>query len=191
MIPLQGVSVFLVLISVLVLQRLAELALAERNRRWALARGGVEYGGKCYSLMVVVHTLFYASIILEWHYRSQGWSTWWPFWVAVLALAQLLRIWAIKSLGCFWNTRVIVLPAMQPVANGPYRYIRHPNYLAVIIEIFTIPALCGAYVTAAAFSLANAMILARRIPEEERALKDSASSLPSPLPRFLPRRNVQ
>jgi methyltransferase len=178
---------FAVLFSYLILLRLGELALAERNRRWAMARGGQEWDPGHYRVIVAAHIMFYFSLWLEWRYRSHGWSDLWPAWLALLTAAQVLRLWAILALGRRWNTRIIVVPQMRLVTAGPYRFIRHPNYVAIIIELISIPALCGAYFTAVAFSLANAWILARRIPREEEALRHSTGK-PLPLvPRFLPR----
>jgi methyltransferase len=179
---------FFVLFSYLILLRLGELALAERNRRWAMAHGGQESDRRQYLVIVAVHSLFYLSLWLEWRYGSHGWNALWPVWLGLLAAAQILRFWAILALGRHWNTRIIVVPHMKLVTRGPYRFIRHPNYVAVIMEFAAIPTLCGAYLTAVVFSLANAWILARRIPQEERALQQcSGNALPS-LPRFLPRR---
>jgi methyltransferase len=180
------IPVFVALFSFLILQRLGELALAERNRRWALERGGREYGGRTYPAIVAVHTLFFLALLLEWRYRSHGWNPQWPVWILLLAAAQILRLWTIRSLGRYWNTRIIVIPGTQLVAKGPYRFVRHPNYAIVIVEIFTIPVLCGAYFTAAIFSLANALLLALRIPEEERALEQTSGHALPRLPRFLP-----
>ncbi|MBZ5494919.1 MAG: hypothetical protein LAP85_00830 [Acidobacteriia bacterium] len=179
---------FTALLSLLILQRILELVLAERNLRWIVARGGKEWGRRGYPVIVAVHTLFYISLALEWHYRSRGWNSAWPLWLGLLLSAQLLRLWAIRTLGRYWNTRVIAVPGMQPVAEGPYRFIRHPNYVAVITEMLTIPVLCGAYFTAAVFSLANALVLAQRIPEEERALEQASGAPLRYLPRFFPAR---
>ena len=177
---------FFALFSYLILLRLSELILAERNRRWAMAQGGQEKDRKHYLVIVAVHTLFYLSLLLEWKYWSHGWNAWWPIWLVLLAGAQIVRFWAIFALGRCWNTRIIVLPHMKLVTRGPYRFIRHPNYLAVITEFIAIPFLCGAYYTAAIFSLANACILARRIPQEERALRQcSGEALPN-VSRFFP-----
>jgi len=178
---------FYVLFSCLILQRLGELALAERNRRWAMTHGGKEWGRRHYVVIVAVHILFYLSLWFEWRYRSHGWNDLWPIWLGLLAAAQILRIWAILALGRHWNTRILVLPQMTLVTRGPYRFIRHPNYVAIIIELIAIPAMCGAYVTAVIFSLANAWILARRIPQEEQALQQSSGNVLPPVPRFFPR----
>ena len=183
-------SVFAALISFLILQRIFELVLAERNRRWALARGGKEWGSRHYPLIVAIHTLFYISLVLEWRYRSQGWSAAWPMWLGLLLAAQLLRLWVIRSLGRCWNTRIIVVPGMKLVTQGPYRYIRHPNYLVVIVEMLTIPMLCGAHLTAAVFSLANILVLIQRIREEERALERAGDSALRRMPRFSPLRTL-
>jgi methyltransferase len=178
---------FTVLFVYLILLRLGELILADRNRRWAMARGGKELDSSHYRMIVAVHILFYFSLWLEWRYRSHGWSDLWPVWLVLLVTAQILRWWAIRTLGRRWNTRIIVVPQMSLVTKGPYRFIRHPNYAAIIIELIAIPALCGAYFTAVLFSLANAWILSRRIPREEEALRQiSGRALPL-VPRFFPR----
>jgi methyltransferase len=179
--------VFAALLCYLILQRVFELILAERNRRWALAQGGKEAGERHYPVIVAVHTLFFISLLLEWRYLARGWNALWPIWLGLLAASQILRAWTMRSLGRYWNTRIIVIPGMTLVTRGPYRCIRHPNYLVVIIELATIPLLCSAYVTAALFSVANALILVRRIPEEERALERASGNPLSPAPRLLPR----
>jgi methyltransferase len=147
----------------------------------------VEFGTRHYPAVIAVHIFFYVSLVIEWRMGSRSWSALWPVWLGLSAASQVLRAWVILSLGRFWNTRIIVIPGENPVSRGPYRFVRHPNYVVVIVEMLAIPMLCGAYITAAVFSLANAWILSRRIPEEERAL-EQASGRPLPrLPRFLPR----
>jgi methyltransferase len=178
---------FFVLFTYLIVLRLGELFLAEGNRRWAMAQGGRESDRRQYHVIVAVHIVFYFSLWLEWRYWSHGWNALWPIWIGLLAAAQLVRFWAILALGRHWNTRIIVLPQMKLVTRGPYRFIRHPNYLAVIIELIAIPVLCGAYFTAVLFSLANACMLARRIPREEQALALCSDHALPPLPRFFPR----
>ncbi len=121
-------------------------------------------------------------------YLARGWNPLWPVWLALLVLAQALRAWAIASLGRFWNTRIVVVPGFRPVVRGPYRFIRHPNYLAVVIEIFAVSVLCGAYLTALVFSALNAVVLHIRIREEEQALAEVAGADLGALPRFVPAR---
>src|SRR5262249_59122237 len=141
-----------------------------RNGRWAGAQGGIESGAGHYPVMVAVHTLFYVALALEWMFISPGWSSLWPLWLALLAFAQVLRVWAIRSLGRYWNTRIITIPGMPLVRRGPYRFVRHPNYVVVMIEIAAIPLLVSDYWTAAVFSVLNALVLTVRIREEEKAL---------------------
>ena len=90
---------------------------------------------------------------------------------AVFIITQLIRYWAIASLGKYWNTRIFVVPGLNLVTNGPYKYIRHPNYIAVIIEIAVIPLIFSCYITAIVFSILNLVTLRRRISIEENALK--------------------
>jgi methyltransferase len=170
----------------LVAERLAELMLAERNRRWAVSRGGVETGKNQYIIVVMLHVFFLLSLVAEHHFLSRNWNPLWPLWLVIIILSQALRMWAILSLGYLWNTRIIVIPGARPVVAGPYKFIRHPNYVAVAIEILVIPVLCGAYLTAAVFSFLNAIALYWRIREEERALELLEGSDFRFLPRFIP-----
>ncbi|MEE2778533.1 MAG: isoprenylcysteine carboxylmethyltransferase family protein [Acidobacteriota bacterium] len=152
-------------------ERVVELGLSRRNAARAIARGAVEHGRGHYPWMVVAHTLFLLACPLE---------VWWlgrPFdarlgipMLALVAAAMGLRYWAVTSLGERWNTRVIVQPGLVPVAAGPYRYLRHPNYLAVVVEILALPLVHSAWITAIAFSLTNVMILQTRIRVEDAAL---------------------
>ncbi len=158
------------LFAILAEQRLVELRLAARNRARLLARGGREFYPESYRNIFCLHLLFYLALLLE----SYPWRI--PFdlltWLtlAVLVLLQLLRYWCIVSLGDFWNTRIILLPGGQVVRKGPYRFLRHPNYLVVILEFFCIPLLARAPLTLLIFSLVNLVLLRQRIRLEERAL---------------------
>jgi methyltransferase len=101
-------------------------------------------------------------------------------------LAQALRWWSIAALGDRWNTRIVVLPGAAPVRRGPYRFLRHPNYVAVVIEVAALPLAYGSWRTALLFSAANAALLAVRIPAEERALGAGWRAAFAGTPRFLP-----
>jgi methyltransferase len=107
--------------------------------------------------------------------------------LAVAIGAQALRWWAIATLGWRWNTRIIVVPGASPFTGGPYRFLRHPNYLAVILEMLAIPLVHGAWLTALVFSSLNAALLAIRIPAEERALGRPYAEAFERLSRILPR----
>ncbi len=178
---------FTALVAFLIAQRLFELMLAEKNRRWSLARGGVESGQRHYYVIVGMHSLYYASLIIERDYFSRTWSPAWPLLLGILVLAQALRIWVIVTLGPFWNTRIIVIPGRNLVRNGPYRFVRHPNYVVVSVELAAVALLCDAYLTALCFTVANAFVLRIRIREEELALARSADAYCGKLPRFIPR----
>lgn len=151
-------------------QRIAELAVARRNARWARQQGGYEAGRGHYPLIVLVHLLWFSGMAAEIVLGAIP-PVWWPVPAALFLFAQILRYWCIRSLGRYWNTRIWVIPGREPVIRGPYRYIRHPNYLAVIAEILTLPLVLGAFRTAATVSLLNLLVLfGVRIPAEERAL---------------------
>jgi methyltransferase len=178
--------VFAAFVIFLLVERTTELGLAERNRRWAIRQGGRESGRSHYPVLVGMHVLFYLSLVAERVLSGCGWSTAWPLWITLLAIGQALRAWSIASLGKFWNTRIIVVPGTESVRRGPYRFVRHPNYIAVGLEILSIPMLAGAWRTAVVFSALNLLMMCIRIPAEERALRDAATGSLAPVPRFLP-----
>ncbi|PZH11160.1 hypothetical protein C1I97_13405 [Streptomyces sp. NTH33] len=152
-------------------ERLAELAVARRNAAWTRARAGVEHGRGHYPLMVVLHTGLLVCCLAEpvLAHRPFLPALGWPMLVLV-ALAQALRWWCITALGPYWNTRVIVVPGARLVGTGPYRFLRHPNYVAVVVEIAALPLVHSAWLSAAAFTVANALLLAVRIRCENTAL---------------------
>lgn len=177
---------YLVLLSVFALERGLELALSTRNARRALSRGAVEAGRGHYPAMVLFHALFLVACAAEALVFPAAPPAW--AWLAVLlALAgQALRWWSVAALGERWNTRILVLPASSPVKRGPYRWLRHPNYVAVVVEIAALPLAFGSWRTALAFSLGNAALLAVRIPAEERALGAAWQAAFAETPRFVP-----
>lgn len=180
---------FWILLVFLVSQRLTELAIARRNEKWMKARGAFEVGREHYKWIVTVHVLFFLSLVVEVQGLGLRPAFWWPVPFAVFMAAQLLRFWALFSLGHYWNTRIIVLPDAKVVAKGPYRFMRHPNYVIVATEILTIPLIFQAYATAVVFSVLNAFVLlAVRIPEEEKALSEATDYRESTgrRPRFFP-----
>lgn len=155
----------------LAVERLLELRVSARNARRLLAAGGVEAGRGHYPAMVLFHAAFLAACALEPLLLPRAWPP--AAALAALAaalLAQGLRWWAVASLGGRWTTRVVVLPGAPPATGGPYRWLAHPNYLAVALELAAVPLIGGAVLTAAAAALGNAALMAVRIPAEERAL---------------------
>ncbi len=185
------VTAYLVFLGLLSLERLFELAVSRRHLAWALEQGGKEFGGGHFKFMALLHTVFFFScageVLLFERLFLPGLG------VSMLALvvaAQALRYWAVFSLGPYWNVRVVVVPGARPITTGPYRYLRHPNYLAVIIEGFAVPLIHSAWLTAAVFSLLNALLLRARIRCEEQALEahcDYHNRL-GDLPRLIPGR---
>jgi methyltransferase len=156
---------FLIL-GLVVAQRLAELAISMRNARRLLDRGAYEVGAGHYPLFVILH----AAWLLGLFYFTWGLEAGWPWLVAYLAL-QAARGWVIAALGERWTTRIIVLPDEPLVKRGPYRLLRHPNYLVVAAEIFILPMVWGLFWYALVFSILNAALIAWRIKVEEQALK--------------------
>ena len=164
---------------ILVAQRVGELVVSASNARWLLAHGAREEGRGHYPLLVLLHALFPPALLAEvlvFDARPGTLSAWW---LALWLAAQGLRYAAIRALGQRWNTRVLVLAGAPRVRHGPYRWLRHPNYLAVVIEFIAAPLMFGAWRTALAFSLANLLALTVRIRCEERALAGADVEPPS------------
>lgn len=162
---------FAALILAVGVERVAELVLSRRHVRWALARGGSERGQGHYPFMVVLHAALLLGAVVEVWVAGRPFlpALGWPMLALVLA-AQGLRWWCIVTLGRQWNTRVVVVPGLPRVRRGPYRLVAHPNYVAVAVEGLALPLVHTAWVTAAAFTLLNAALLALRIRVEESAL---------------------
>lgn len=179
---------FYLFLVLLIIQRLFELRIARHNHRWIVSQGGYEVGKEHYKWLVLLHIFFICSLLIEYLYRSPSPPPWWwlPLWLFLLA--QVGRYWTIRSLGSFWNTRILVLPHAHLDLKGPYRYIRHPNYLVVIIEILTFPLIFGLYITALLFSFLNLCMILYRISIEEKALAEATASYSMIMdkPRFMP-----
>lgn len=146
------------------LQRLAELVLARRNTARLLAEGAVEHGAGHYPAIVALHAAWLLALGL----RAPGPVD--PWWLAGFLVLQAGRVWVLASLGRYWTTRIITLPQAPLVRRGPYRCLRHPNYLVVVLEIPVLALALGLPWDALGFGLANAALLAWRIRAEERAL---------------------
>ncbi|KUJ38577.1 hypothetical protein MBT84_09015 [Streptomyces sp. MBT84] len=162
-------------------ERVAELVIARRNQRWSTARGAIVAGQGHYPAMVALHTgLLVACPAESWLLdRPFVPALAWPM-LAVLVCAQALRWWCIHALGPRWNTRVMVVPGLPLVTSGPYRWrwLRHPNYAAVVAEGLALPLVHTAWVTAALFTSLDAALLTVRIRCENRAL--AATTGPAP-----------
>lgn len=166
-------------------ERVAELLLSRRNARIAFEHGAVETGARHFRVMTALHLLFLPCCAIEAAYRPvpSGLAV---AGVSVALLAQALRWWAIGSLGFRWNVRVIAIPGEPPLRRGPYRFVRHPNYVAVCLEMLAVPLAHAAFVCAAVFSLLNALVLRVRIKAEERALGFAYQQAFEGVPRFVP-----
>ena len=178
---------YVAFLALLSLERISELALSRRNAARAFARGGVEVGQTHYRVMATFHTLFLFSCAAESILvpRAFPGALGWVALAGALA-AQGLRYWAITTLGERWNVRVIVVPNAPPVVAGPYRWVRHPNYVAVAIELFCVPLIHGAWLTALVFSIGNGLLMLVRIRAEEQALGHSYADAFAGTPRFIP-----
>jgi methyltransferase len=166
---------YLLLIGAIAVERLAEIVVAQRNRGMSKQRGGVEFGARHYPVMVVLHTGLLAGCLLEpvLLHRPFIPALGWPMLLIAVA-AQALRWWCITTLSYQWNTRVIVIPGAERVTGGPYRFLPHPNYVAVIAEGIALPLVHTAWITALVFTILNAALLRTRIHVENAALASLA-----------------
>jgi methyltransferase len=154
------------IIALVVLQRAGELVLANRNSQRLKARGGIEIGAEHYRFIVLLHMAWLMAVL--WLMPAPLVIYW--GWIGVFVLLQAARVWVIASLGPYWTTRIISLPGVPLVKTGPYRFVRHPNYIVVAGEILALPLAFGEIWVAILFSIANAAVLYWRIRQEETGL---------------------
>ncbi|RPJ69954.1 MAG: hypothetical protein EHM24_04385 [Acidobacteria bacterium] len=164
-------TAYTALVALVAAERGLELVISSRNAARAFARGGVEAGRANYAWMVPLHALFLAACPAEVWLLDRRWipAIGVPA-LTMLAASMALRYWVVHSLAGRWTTRVVFVPGDSLVASGPFRYLRHPNYLAVTVEVAALPLIHGAWLTAVAFTAANAVVLANRIAIENRLL---------------------
>ncbi|MFG6494330.1 isoprenylcysteine carboxylmethyltransferase family protein [Fictibacillus sp. UD] len=154
------------------IQRLVEVRIAKSNEQKLRNKGAVEAGKDHYKWMVLMHVSFFVAFFSEVYLLNAKPPSWWLIPFVLFLIAQVVRIWAISSLGVYWNTKILLLPGAKVVAKGPYRFMRHPNYTVVSVELLVIPLIFGAYYTAILFTILNILMLRVRIPAEEKALME-------------------
>jgi methyltransferase len=166
---------YVLLILAVGVERIAELIVARRNLARSLARGGHEVGFAQYPFMVALHAGLLAGAVAEVWFGDRPFLPWlgWPM-LAVVVAAQGLRWWCIRTLGSQWNTRIVVVPGAPRITSGPYRWLRHPNYVAVVAEGVALPLVHTAWITALTFTVLNAALLTVRIRVEDAALGELA-----------------
>src|ERR1035437_514760 len=166
-----GYIAFSILLVVVAIERIIGLVISKRNLRWSFAQGGIEFGRSHYKYMVAIHVFLLSGSLIEvWVFRPTLISTlsWSMFTLAVAS--QALRWWCISTLGKRWNTLVVIIPGKPACNTGPYRWFKHPNYVAVVIEGFALPMVGFAWRTAVVFSILNAAVLTARLSSENAAL---------------------
>ena len=161
---------FIIFLSIIIIQRISELILSKRNKNYLISKGAIEYDKEGYKYIVLMHNLFFISVITEFVFLERQINEYWKILLIIFICTQLLRYWAIFTLGKRWNTKILVLPNTESIRSGLYKHLKHPNYIAVIIEIAIIPLLFSCYYTAIVFSILNLIVLKRRIRIEEEVL---------------------
>jgi methyltransferase len=159
------VTLNIIILALVTLERLFELPLARRNTQRLLAKGAREHAPGHYPLIVALHAAWLATLWLLALHRPID-----LFWLGMFVLIEVARIWVLASLGERWTTRIIVLPEAPLVRSGPYRFTNHPNYVVVVAEILVLPLAFGLWQVALVFSVLNAIVLAVRIRAENQAL---------------------
>jgi len=157
---------FIAFISVLITQRLFELFIAKKNEEWLRERGAVEYGQRHYPMIILLHSAFILSLIVEFEWKNTAAMSY--FFLALFFLLIMTKAWVISSLGKYWNTKIFRVPGSLSIRKGPYRFVKHPNYIIVVLEIAIIPLVFNLYFTAIVFSILNGLMLSVRIKEENR-----------------------
>lgn len=166
-----GFILFTVFVGLVACERVLELIVARRNLRWSLRHGGVQIAGAHDGAILAVHVFLLAGSVAEvWIWKKPMIPAVSVAMVVIVLFAQGLRWWCITTLGHRWNTRVVIVPSLPPVTTGPYRWLSHPNYVAVVIEGVALPMAGLAWGTAIVFTLMNSPLLASRIRVEDAAL---------------------
>ncbi len=179
---LNSIVIFATLLLLLLSQRFWELSRAKRNFQTLLARGGREFGAVHYPIVVAMHTAFFISLIVEFCVRGAPLESFFIIPLLLLAAAQALRFWVMRTMKDRWTTRVIAIPGEKLIHIGPFRFFAHPNYIAVALELFMLPSIFGLCVTCIVFSLLNAVVLLFiRIPCERAALEWSQNDKSFPI----------
>lgn len=166
--------IFFGIVALMAIQRLFELRTSIKNERWILSQGGHEVGHSHYKWMVALHSSWMVAMIAEVYFLSC------PFILPLALLSlfgavagQILRYVAITTLGKRWTTKIFILPQKEAVSSGIFKYLKHPNYLGVILEVFFVPLIHTAFLTSAIYSALNGLLLKKRIHLEEQALSQS------------------
>jgi methyltransferase len=162
---------FALFISFFILQRLSELYIARQNEKWLLSQGAVQYGQSHYPFIIALHTSFIISIIAEYFLRGGPPISW--IFLVIFLLVLSFKFWALSSLGKYWNTKIYRIPGVYPVKKGPYKFLKHPNYMEVVCEIAIIPLVFHLYYTAIIFTVLNVAMLTVRIKAENKVWADS------------------
>ena len=162
---------FTILIIVVGIERVVELAVSKRNLAWSKDHGGIEFSFGHYPFMVFLHTGLLVGSLVEIYISKPklipGLA--WSMFVLVIA-SQILRWWCVTTLGKRWNTRIVIVPNLARITAGPYKYLVHPNYVAVVIEGFALPMVGFSWITATIFMALNIPLLVVRIRAENKAL---------------------
>lgn len=181
--------IFVLIVVAVILQRLIEMRFSDRNKAEIEQRGGIEHGDNLLNAVKVLQVSWWVAMIAEVWYFDR------PFIPALATVAfaatiagQVLRYLSMQALAWRWTLTIMSVPQMPVVESGLYRYLRHPNWLGVILEIAFLPLIHSAYLTAIAFSLANAWLMSRRILTEEQALAQNTNYAAAfaDKPRFIP-----
>lgn len=166
---------FVVILLLVITQRMVELIIAKRNEKWMIQQGGYEVGRAHYPMMIMLHSSFFIFLLLEVLLFNRALSNFFILLLVLFLLTQAGRLWCLSSLGKLWNTRIIINPNLNVIKKGPYRFLKHPNYVIVSLEFIILPLLFNAYFTAIIFTLLNVWMLSVRIPIEEKALRDATN----------------
>lgn len=165
-------ALFYWVISIVILQRIIELAISKHNEKWLLSQGAVQYGAGHYKFIVLMHICFFVSLFEE-HFignRSKELNILNYSFLVLFIILQIGRVWVLASLGKYWNTKIFRIKKRSLVKRGAYKYFKHPNYAIVILEIIVLPMIFNLYYTAIIFTVWNGIMLTIRIKEENKAL---------------------
>ena len=180
---------YLILVSVVAVDRLAEMVYSRRNQRRMRERGARQVRDPVFAGMVLLHIGYLAASPIEVAVMDRTFLTWLGFSsFALLIAANALRIWSIRALSVHWNIQIVSSQSLGAITTGPYRWVRHPNYVALFFEVAALPLIHTAWLTASAATIANLWLLKRRIDAEEQVLMNDPGyrATMGHKPRFVP-----
>ncbi len=163
---------FAIYLLLIIIQRITEMKISKRNEKILIQKGAVEFGKSHFKFIIILHTLVFISMVIEYSLKVNRieLSLYNIILFSFVVILQAFRFSTIKSLGVYWTIRIYRVPGEPLIKTGLYKYLKHPIYIIVILEIIIIPLVFNLYLTSIVFTILNLVTITIRIMEENKAL---------------------